>query len=315
MTSLLVLALGLGTGMVAYYVGLSSSASIESGGLDDLRLVPRSVTLVGYVNVQDIMVSELRQRLLAFLPLHGHGQQEFQEQTGIDIQTDIDSVIAVIVPHAPPTEDGPRSSGLVLTRGRFDEERIEAVMRERGAEVEDYMGTRLIVRHDRFALAFPEPGLAAVGSTLAVRHAIELKNGGDSVLANDDIMDLVRSIDSGNTWAVGRVDSLAARAELPHDLQARLPSITWFTANGQINGGVRGVLRAEAIDEEAAAKLRDAVRGVLAFASLQTTSRPELQALLQAVELGGTGASVALSFDLPSALLDVLFQARGQTLQ
>jgi hypothetical protein len=301
--------------MVAYYVGLPTGATIRAGGPDELRLVPRNASLVAYANVQAIMVSELRQRLLAFLPFHGDGQEEFQDQTGIDIETDIDSVVAVFVPPTPPDDDGSRSSGLVLARGRFDEERIEALMRERGAVVEDYMGTRLIVGDGRFSVAFPEPGLAALGSTPVVRQAIELEDAGDSVLTNDDVMNLVRTMDSGNTWAVGRFDSLTAQAGLPRDLEVRLPSVIWFTANAHINGGVRGVLTAEATDEEAAANARDVVRGFLAFANLQTTSRPELQTLLQAVELGGTGTSVALSFDLPSASFDALFQDRERTPQ
>ena len=314
--SLFVLALGLGTGMVAYYFELPTSATTQAGGPDELQLVPRNASLVAYANVQDIMVSELRQRLLAFLPLHGDGQQEFQDQTGIDIETDIDSVIAAVVPPVDPASDrGPRSSGFVLARGRFNEERIEALMRERGAAVEDYMGTRLIVGDSRFAVAFPEPGLAAVGSTPVVRQAVALKDAGDSVLTNYDVMNLVQSMDSGNAWAVGRFDSLTAQAGLPQDLEVRIPHVTWFTANAHINGGVRGILRAEATDEEAATSVRDVVRGFLAFAKLQAASRPELQTLLQAVELGGAGTSVALSFDLPSTLLDVLFQAREQTPQ
>ena len=164
-------------------------------------------------------------------------------------------------------------------------------------------------------MALPQPGRAALGSTPVVRQAIELEDAGDSVLTNDDVMNLVRTMDSGNTWAVGRFDSLTAQAGLPRDLEVRLPSVIWFTANAHINGGVRGVLTAEATDEEAAANARDVVRGFLAFANLQTTSRPELQTLLQAVELGGTGTSVALSFDLPSASFDALFQDRERTPQ
>ena len=34
---------------------------------------------------------------------------------------------------------------MVLARGRFDEVKIEALMREHGAHVEDYSGRRLIV--------------------------------------------------------------------------------------------------------------------------------------------------------------------------
>ena len=314
--SLVVLAVGVGASLVAYYVGFPTSAATQAGGPDELQLVPPDATLVAYVNVRDIMVSDLRQRLLAFVPLHGDGHQEFQDRTGIDIEADIDSVIAVVVPPAnPAVDEDSRASGLVLARGRFDEERIEALMRERGAAVEDYLGTRLIAADRRFAVAFPEPGLAAVGSPLVVRHALELNDGGDSVLTNDDIMNLVRGIDSGNAWAVGRFDSLTAQAGLPQDLELRLPSITWFTASAYINGGAQGILRAEAADEESAAGMREVVVGLLAFARLQSASRPEFQTLLDAIQLGGTGTAIALSFDISATLLDQLIQSRGQTLQ
>ena len=55
-------------------------------------------------------------------------------------------------------------------------------------------------------------------------------------------------------------------------------------------------MRADARDEEAANNLRDVVRGFLALAKLQAGNRPELQVMMQSLELGGTGNSVALSF-------------------
>jgi hypothetical protein len=42
------------------------------------------------------------------------------------------------------------------------------------------------------------------------------------------------------------------------------------------------------------------------LAKLQTSSRPELTTFIQSLQLGGTGKSVALSFDLPATALDAL---------
>ena len=39
-----------------------------------------------------------------------------------------------------------RGAGMVLARGRFDEVKIEALMREHGAHVENYSGKRLDCR-------------------------------------------------------------------------------------------------------------------------------------------------------------------------
>ena len=65
-------------------------------------------------------------------------------------------------------------------------------------------------------------------------------------------------------------------------------------------------MRADARDDEAANNLRDVVRGFLALAKLQAGNQPEFQTLVQSLELGGTGKSVALSFSVPGAVFDAL---------
>ena len=65
-------------------------------------------------------------------------------------------------------------------------------------------------------------------------------------------------------------------------------------------------------DDAAATNLRDVVRGFLALAKLQAGSRPDLQPLVQSLDLGGTGTIVALSFTLPVEMFDLLGPAVGQ---
>jgi hypothetical protein len=333
--SLLVLAVGVGTGLVAYFVGLSPSAFAQRGGTEELQYLPPDASVVAYADVHEVMTSEFRHRMRHALPLQRQedGQREFQNETGINIETDIDRVVACLEPDG--TVPG---EGLVLARGRFDEVKIEALMREHGAQVENYKKSRLIVgehfdagrrkpaddgvaanprvgppRPDRFALSFIEPGLVAVGGTGLVRHAIDLRtSGGESVVTNDDLMKQVRSLDGGNAWAVGRFDLLRSNAGFPRGVATQLPAITWFSVSGHVDGGLRGVVRAEAGDEEAAKNLRDVVRGFLALARLQAGSKPEFQGLLQSLELGGAGKTVALSFDVPAQLFDLL-GAAGST--
>jgi hypothetical protein len=307
--SLLVLVVGVGTGLVAYYVGFPTLALQGAPGPEELRFVPRNATLVAFANVNDVMNSSLRERLRQALPDQPDGQREFQEATGINIETDIDRVVASLAP----------DNVLVVARGRFDTVKIEALMREHGAVVEDYKGVRVIAAvpqpddpqpgqmHHELSVAFLEPGLAALGSRMLVRNAIDLKAGGDNVTANEELMKLVESLDRGNNlWAVGRFDSLSSQARLPEEIATRLPPITWFSASGHINGGVSGVLRAETRDEPSAENLRDVIRGFLALVKMQAGSRPELLAMVQSLQLGGTGTTVALSFEVPEAVFDLL---------
>src|SRR6202158_1812667 len=142
--SLLVLGVGVGTGLLAYYVGFPTSAYSTAGGPDELRFVPRKATLVAYANVQEVMTSSLRERVRGALPVKPEGQRQLENETGIDVETDIDRVVACIAPAVDGTSHLP-ATGLVLARGRFDQVKIEALMREHGAVVEEYKGGRLIV--------------------------------------------------------------------------------------------------------------------------------------------------------------------------
>ncbi len=301
--SLLVLTVGVGTGLVAYYVGYQASAS---QGPDELRLVPPDAALVAFADVSAVMVSQVRQKLLQVLPSRGRGQQEFQDQTGINIETDIDRVVACLA----PSHDSSQTvavAGMVLARGRFNDVKIEALMREHGAQVEAYKGKRLVTaagpRGNSFSLAFLEPGLVAVGSTELVRAGVDRSLGGENITNNAEVMDFVRSFD-GNAWAVGRFDTLAAK--LPPAVAGKIPPITWLSANGRVDGGLSGTLRADANDEAAAENLRDVIRGVVALAKLQAGAHPDLQPMVESVVLGGTGKTVTLSFDLSAEMFDRL---------
>jgi hypothetical protein len=321
--SLLVLGVGLGAALVAYYTGFATSAFQRGGGPGELELLPHNATLVGYANVREIMTSTLRERFRKSIPAAPDGQRDFQDRTGINIETDIDRIVACLAPPiagsgATSDASGGHPAGLVLARGRFDEVRIEALMREHGATVESYKGARIVVssasdKGNSLAVAFVESGLVALGSPPLVRRAIDLKTGGgDSVASNAAVMNLVRSLDTGNAWAVGRFDALTSQARFPDELARQLPPITWFSASGRVNGGITGVLRADARDEAAAVNLRDVVRGFVALAKLQSSSRPGLQTLVDSLELGGTGTTVSLGFSIPAEVFD-LMQSRAGT--
>lgn len=305
--SLLIVTIGLGTGLVAYYVGFPAVA----GAPDELRLLPPDSAVVAYADVRAVMVSEVRQRILQMLPAQGTGQQEFENQTGIKIDTDVDRVVAGLAPVPGGTADA--MSGVALIRGRFNETKIEALMRSHGARVEDYKGTRVISADvhgthgaNSLSVAFVEPGLAAVGGSELVREAVDLRAGGDNVTNNQDVMNFVKGFDGNDAWAVGRFDALTGQARMPQQVMSQMPPITWFAASGRIDGGIAGTFRADTRDDQSAASLRDVLRGVIAFAKLQTTAHPELQPMLESLQLGGSGKSVTLAFDVSPQMFDQL---------
>lgn len=320
-----VMAAALCTGLVAYYAGGFQPVS-ASAVSNELRYVPADATVVAYADVRAIMDSELRARLKQAMPMQEKGQQEFQDQTGIDIERDIDYVVAAMSPKIGEHMDG---AGLVVARGRFNDSLLETLAREHGGTVEDYKGKRLIVApagmhtdtdapvqvsHKNFVLAFLEPGLVALGDAVTVKSAIDAQMSSHSITSNDEMMQLVGDIGSGNNaWAVGRFDVIASQAQLPEQVKAQIPPVKWFAVAGHVNGGLSGTVRAEARDDQSAENLRDVVRGFLALARLQTQADPRTAGLVDSLQLGGTGKTVSLSFSVPAEILNLI--PKGQPAQ
>lgn len=308
--SAVVMAVGLCTGLIAYYSG-GFLALNASSGPEEMAYVPADATVVAFADVRAIMGSELRARLKEAMPGQQTGQREFQEKTGIDIERDIDYVVASMTDFS-----GGHPNGLVVARGRFDVVRLEGLAREHGGTLEDYRGKRLVSSPhstEQFTMAFLEPGLVAVGGSSAVRHAIDAQMSAQSVTGNAEMMDLVKDIAAtNNAWAVGRFDVLASQANFPEQVARQIPPVQWFAAAGKINGGVTGLLRAEARDDLSAQRLRDVVRGFLALAQMQGQNDPKLAAFAQSLQLSGDGKTVALSFAVPAEILQLIPKAQVQ---
>ena len=93
--SLLVLGIGVGVGLVAYYVGVPTAFAQQ--GPDELQLVPGNAVVVAYASVHEVMASNLRERVRQALPELPNGQREFENATGINIEHDVDRVVAALV--------------------------------------------------------------------------------------------------------------------------------------------------------------------------------------------------------------------------
>ena len=308
-----ILVVGLGTGLVAYYGGGFPSLSASRSGPSELSYVPADAAVVAYANVREVMDSQLRQRLKIVLPQE-QGQAEFQRETGIDIEKDIDYVVAAMTSSDPAAKE---PNGLVVARGRFDVTTLESLARQHGGVVEEYKGKRLIKAspvHDDagtgdhghpIMLAFLEPGLVGIGSEAAIKTAIDAQLSAHSITSNNEMMELIADIDTGNNaWAVGRFDAIASQAKLPTEIASKLPAVKTFAAMTHIDGGVTGSLRAETKDDASAENLRQVVQGLLALGRM--TNDPKATALLNSLQLSGTGKTVKLSFSVPSEVLDMI---------
>jgi hypothetical protein len=315
-----VLAGGLCTGLVAYYGG-GFPALVASTGPTELSYVPADASVVAFADVKSIMASELRQRFKQSvpMPMGEEGQREFFEKTGIDIENDIDYVVAAA--SALPSNGNMHPSGVVVARGRFDIVKLEGLARDHGAQVQEYKGKRMLtLQHDSSnlepttqttgtvgVLAFLEPGLVALGDLSSVERAIDAQLSAQSITSNNEMMDLVKDIEqSNNAWAVGRFDLIASQAKLPDEISQKIPPVKWLAIAGHVNGGISAQLRAEANDDQAAENLRGVLNGVISLARLQGQNDPKLTSLINSLQLTGDGKTVRLSFAVPAEIFELM---------
>jgi hypothetical protein len=300
-----VLVAGLCTGLVAYYGGGFQALSASTGPIE-LRYVPPDAAVIAYADVAAIMNSELRLRIKEVMPMQEKGQEEFQQETGIDIERDIQYVVAAVTPGT--------HSALLVARGNFNPTNLENLAVQHGGVVETYREKRLVSKaqisddgEKGGTLAFLEPGLVAIGDTVTVKRAIDAQLTATSIIGNDEMMTFVKDIEAGNNaWAVGRFDVLTAHAKLPEQIARQIPPVKWFAAAGHINGGLTGMVRVEANDDEAAELFRRQVNGALAFGEMVGRSDPRASAVLKTVQMSGSGKTVQLSFTLPGELLQLV---------
>lgn len=325
-----VLVAALATGLVAWASGLSA---IGSSSPDELAYVPRDAQMVAFADVRQLMNSPLHDRFRQFETTRPSGPDSLEARTGIKFDTDIDRVLIA----SNKASDAPASSvsrfpkppgvgavsdsfgvqqSLIVARGRFDVVRIEGLMRQQGAEVEQYRGKRVVAIEDgangahNIALTFAEPGLLLFGPREMVRGALDAKTGAaQGISANSEFMSLVDGVDEGTAWTVAKFDAVSGRSPVPGAIVSQLPPINWLAASGRVDSGVHGLVRAEAKDEDSARNLRDVVQGFLSFARLQASRDPAYKATLDSVALSAEGKSVSLSFELTPAALDLLSSA------
>jgi hypothetical protein len=151
------------------------SASVDPGLL---ALVPADAQLVSGVHVDQSRVSPFGQFVISQIQTHPGDLQKLIDSTGFDPRKDVTEVLMA--------SNGQKQSptAVVLARGNFDSAKVEATAAAKGATIQSYMGTDLIIgnnpnegagRGEPGAVAFLDNTLAVAGTQDAVKSVIANK--------------------------------------------------------------------------------------------------------------------------------------------
>lgn len=233
--------------------------------------------------------------------------------TGINLENDIDTVVLSI--------NGKSSSdheGLLLAAGRFQDEKVSAILKTKGTTSKEYQGYAIFTSSkadeaSRGGLVFVDPSVVALGQQERLYRFLDVwSRGGKGLKSNGAMMDLVSQAKGrGQIWGVLNLQSF-----LP-ELKDKLPEGAPLTALNTIQH-VQNIsysayfgrdldvnTRIAARSTEDAKTLTDALKGLVALAKLFISPKDDdIAEFLQTIEIDQSGDDVRLSLGVEERLLD-----------
>ena len=281
---------GLGMGALAYIS--SPRANAQASVLPEAATwMPASANFVAHLDLVSIAASPIREEWES----SPHRQkfldevEEFREKTGLDPWNDFKTLSI-----STQRSDESQSWGLALI-GNLDQERIVSAIDEKETiERDTYEGTTLYVfshakgdNKEDHALAFPSSSTVLFGPPEYVRTMLDVGASRAPSAAEGALAGWAEELAFNDAfWCVGSAkDTLGQIMARQSEGSPQIPPIESFAISGNLESDFSMIARGRAADQESAQKLADVVRGFVALGSLQQQSKPEIQAVLDSVQI------------------------------
>jgi hypothetical protein len=239
--------------------------------------------------------------------------QDFVNQTGIDLQKDVYSVVAAM--YGALESDKPELVGIVNLK--YDPDKLLAVFKKHGefTEEEKYRDRILYTVKNKDAdkdmrLCFLNKSNIAFGSPLQVKKTIDLNlDKGQSVLKTASIMKYVDKLDKKSMFwmAVGSIPEKMKSAPAGGMMPVDLSKAEAFTAFADFkNKTFSGELRLISQNEAGNKQIADMLNGLKSLGAMGASKEPELGQLLNSIQLSSAADHIKLTFSLSEELMNKL---------
>jgi len=309
--SVLVVVLGVVAGLGALWL---DSARAAVGPLPGESLVlPADTQFVMGVDVQRLTSSQAWQKWSTNKAMRPEAMDRLERWTGLDPARDIDHIVI-----AGRGTDGTskKPTPLVMAMGRFNLEKLGGSIEGAGAGAKSQLeGTTLFTMEQKgvsSSLAVLDTRTLLFGPTAQVQDVVRSRSLGETPLRqNEELLALVEGVKPGSTfWMVGDKTILA---NMPKGIPAggggatmKLPPLQSLVVTGDLDPQLSIALTGIAVDEAAATKLADVMRGLIALVSLQAQQKPELAELASAFSVSTEATKVLVNARIPYEVLEAL---------
>jgi len=267
---------------------LHIDASLES-------LVPADTVFVAGANVDAIRDTPVYQKLLSRMPLPQ--LDDFARRTGLDPRKDLSEVLSC--------SNG--KTGLLLARGKFRPQDVEARLEANGAKRFAYKKYNLF-GDERASIFFWNPSTAIGGPTTELRSIIDQAGGRGLPLALRDLLRTLPADDQIYAALAGGMEGL--NLAIPQDsnlgnIANVLRAIDSATLGMDLRNGIALTAEVTSKTERDARFVHDMVKGVVGLGRLNTRdNQPELLKLYDAIKVEQQQIHTKVTADIPSDLAD-----------
>ncbi|MBS1829405.1 MAG: hypothetical protein JST93_29150 [Acidobacteria bacterium] len=275
-----------------------------------LRMIPANSPFLAGIHADQIKTSRFGQFLLNQLKSEEANMNKFIDATGFDPRRDLTELIVA------SSDASGKGKSVVVARGRFDTNRINAFASTGGAKLTTYNGVQVMSGGTEGGksgwLAVLDNVTAVAGDQDSVRSAIDRYKGAPGAL---DAATLARINELSSRYDAWMISNGVARIadDIRNPQVGGMMNNNLFQSMQSVMGGVRfGTnveLTAEATmrSEKDATAMVDVIRflaGMLQMNSQNDKRAAELATLLDKMQLSSSGTQFKLSLTIPEETLE-----------
>ncbi len=285
------------------------------GGVDNelLAMAPPGSRLITSVDVAAAKNSQFGEYVLGRINTEDHSFEDLTQQTGFDPRRDVqDFVFASPGPGAA----GAQSKFALLVRGHFDQERIRAAAKAKGATLQNYQGANIFMGgpgNRENAFAFVSDDIAVLGDLATVQQI--LANRASQAALDPAVQQLIAAIGPNNDmWFVSTMPGSFLANHVKQHANSNVPvealdSILQSSGGIQFGDAVRLSFNATARSAKDAQSLVDVIHFVGSMVQMSRQKGPAMDALATAVDqmtVQTDGDAMHATLSLPEKSLEQL---------
>jgi len=275
-----------------------------------LRMIPADAPFLAGIHADQVKSSRFGQFILNQLKTEETAMNKFIDATGFDPRRDLTELIVA------SSDASGKGKSVVLARGRFDTNRINAFATTSGAQLTTYNGVQVMAgrtgQEKSGWLAVLDTVTAVAGDQDAVRSAIDRYKGSAPAL---DAATVARINDLSSRYDAWMVSTGVGRIadDIKNPQVGGMMNNNLFQSMQNVVGGVRfGAnidVMAEATmrSEKDATAMVDVIRflaGMIQLNSQNDKRATEMGALLEKMQLSSTGTQFRMSLTIPEEALE-----------